>query len=112
MITHLKGKLVEKTPTSVVVECSGVGYVANISLHTYSLLPESENIKLYTYLLVREDAHTLYGFYEPSEREIFRLLISVSGVGASTAIFQLMKGTPDTVAVTLPTLVAAYPKFM
>ena len=85
MIAHIQGKLVEKTPTDVVIDCSGVGYLINISLHTYSLLPSSENIKLYTHLLIREDAHTLYGFVEKSEREIFKMLISVSGIGASIA---------------------------
>lgn len=94
MITHLKGRLVEKTPTHVVIECNGVGYEVNISLHTFSLIPESENVKLYTFLLVREDSHTLYGFYEPSEREIFKLLISVSGVGASTARTMLSSLSP------------------
>lgn len=85
MIAHLQGRLVEKTPTDVVIDCNGVGYQVNISLHTFSLLPDSENIKLYTYLLIKEDAHTLYGFAEKAERELFKLLISVSGVGAGTA---------------------------
>jgi len=97
MITHLKGKLVEKTPTSVVIECNGVGYEIHISLHTFSLIPESENVKLFTHLLVREDSHTLYGFFEPSEREIFKLLISVSGVGASTARTMLSSLSPKQV---------------
>ena len=85
MIHHLTGKLVEKNPTHVVVECSGVGYFVNISLNTFSLLPEGEAIQIYTHLQVKEDSHTLFGFMQKSEREIFRLLISVSGVGASTA---------------------------
>jgi holliday junction DNA helicase RuvA len=85
MIAHIQGKLVEKTPTDVVIDCGGVGYHVNISLHTYSLMPVTENIKLYTHLLIREDAHTLYGFVEKSEREIFKMLISVSGIGASIA---------------------------
>lgn len=97
MITHLKGKLVEKTPTSVVIECNGVGYEVHISLHTFSLIPESESVKLFTHLLVKEDSHTLYGFYEPSEREIFKLLLSVSGVGASTARTMLSSLTPKQV---------------
>ncbi len=97
MITHLKGKLVEKTPTSVVIECNGVGYEVHISLHTFSLLPESESVKLFTHLLVKEDSHTLYGFYEPSEREIFKLLISVSGVGASIARTMLSSLSPKQV---------------
>ncbi|MFV5694628.1 Holliday junction branch migration protein RuvA [Flavobacterium sp. LB3P122] len=85
MIAHIAGKLVEKTPTQVVIDCGGVGYHVNISLHTYSLLPNTEFIKLYTHLQIKEDAHTLFGFVEKSEREIFKLLLSVSGIGASIA---------------------------
>lgn len=85
MIAHIQGKLVEKTPTEVVIDCSGVGYHINISLHTYSLLPASDHIKLFTYLQIKEDAHTLFGFVEKSEREIFKMLLSVSGIGASIA---------------------------
>ncbi len=85
MIAHLQGRLVEKTPTEVVIDCGGVGYHVNISLHTYSLLPSSENIRLFTHLQIKEDAHTLFGFMERSERELFRLLISVSGIGAGIA---------------------------
>ncbi len=85
MISHLQGKLVEKSPTHVVIECSGVGYHVNISLHTYSLLPTTDFLKLYTYLQIKEDAHTLFGFIEKSEREIFKHLLSVSGIGASIA---------------------------
>jgi Holliday junction DNA helicase RuvA len=84
MINHLRGKLVEKNPTYAVVECAGVGYFVNISLQTFSALPDSESIYLYTHLIVKEDAHTLYGFHSQLEREVFRLLISVSGVGPST----------------------------
>ena len=97
MITHLKGKLVEKNPTYVIVECAGVGYFLNISLHTFSLLTDEENIQLYTHLQVREDSHTLFGFAERTEREIFRLLISVSGIGSSTARTMLSSMTPDQV---------------
>lgn len=85
MITHLQGKLVEKSPTQVVIDCGGVGYHVNISLHTYSLLPATDFIKLFTHLQIKEDAHTLFGFVEKSEREIFKLLLSVSGIGASIA---------------------------
>ena len=85
MIAHLQGKLVEKSPTQVVIDCGGVGYHVNISLHTYSLLPNTDFIKLYTHLQIKEDAHTLFGFVEKSEREIFKLLLSVSGIGASIA---------------------------
>lgn len=85
MIAHLQGRMVEKSPTEVVIDCGGVGYRVNISLHTYSLLPATENIKLFTHLQIKEDAHTLYGFVEKSERELFRLLLSVSGIGAGIA---------------------------
>ena len=97
MITHIQGRLVEKNPTDVVIDCNGVGYSINISLHTFSQIPTSENVKLYTHLQVREDAHILYGFSSVVEREIFRLLISVSGVGASTARTMLSSLSPEQV---------------
>lgn len=97
MITHLQGRLVEKNPTDVVVDCNGVGYFINISLHTFSELPSNENVKLFTHLLIREDSHTLYGFSSVVEREIFRLLISVSGVGASIARTMLSSLAPEQV---------------
>lgn len=85
MIAHIQGKLVEKSPTEVVIDCSGVGYSVNISLHTYSLLPSTDFIKLFTHLIIKEDGHTLYGFVEKSEKEIFKMLITVSGIGAGIA---------------------------
>jgi Holliday junction DNA helicase RuvA len=97
MITHIQGKLVEKNPTDVVIDCNGVGYLLNISLHTYSQIPNKENLKLYAHLIVREDAHTLYGFSSVSEREIFKLLLSVSGIGAGTARTMLSSLTPQQV---------------
>jgi len=97
MITHIEGRLVEKNPTDVVIDCNGMGYFINISLHTYSEIPTSENVKLYTHLQVREDSHTLYGFSTMVEREIFRLLISVSGVGASIARTMLSSLSPEQV---------------
>ncbi|MBC3846126.1 Holliday junction branch migration protein RuvA [Winogradskyella echinorum] len=97
MITHLEGKLVEKNPTDVVIDCNGVGYFINISLHTFSQIPDRENLKLYTYLQVREDSHSLYGFSSKAEREIFKLLISVSGIGANTARTMLSSLTPEQV---------------
>ncbi len=97
MITHIQGKLVEKNPTHVVIDCNGVGYMLNISLHTYSQIPDNENLKLYTHLQVKEDAHTLYGFSSLAERDIFRLLISVSGIGSSTARTMLSSLTPKQV---------------
>lgn len=97
MITHIQGRLTEKNPTNVVIDCNGVGYLINISLHTFSQIPEKENLKLYTHLQVREDAHTLYGFSSLAEREIFRLLISVSGIGTNTARTMLSSLTPTQV---------------
>ena len=85
MITHIKGLLIEKTPTEVVIESNGVGYSINISLNTFSRLGEEDNIKLFTHQIIKEDSHSLYGFYEKSERFLFVKLISVSGIGASTA---------------------------
>ncbi len=95
MITHLRGRLVEKNPTYVVLDCNGVGYFINISLHTFSSLPNEENLQLYTHLQVKEDSHTLFGFMDAMEREIFRLLISVSGIGSSTARMMLSSLHPD-----------------
>ena len=94
MITQIKGKLIEKNPTQVVVDCNGIGYEINISLYTFSSLSSNENIKLFTHLQVREDAHILYGFFTVLERAIFRLLISVSGIGSSTARTMLSSLTP------------------
>ncbi len=94
MITHLSGKLVEKNPTYIIVECNGVGYFLNISLHTFSLLPSDEQIKIYTHLQVKEDSHTLFGFMEKAEREIFLLLISISGIGPSIARTMLSSLNP------------------
>lgn len=95
MITHIEGKLVEKNPTDVTIDCNGVGYFLNISLHTFGQVPDKEHLKLYTYLQVKEDGHTLYGFSTRIEREIFKLLISVSGIGASIARTMLSSLTPD-----------------
>ena len=95
MITHLKGRLVEKSPTDVVIDCNGIGYLVHISLHTYSQIPDQEQISLYTYLQVKEDAHNLFGFSTKTERELFKLLLSVSGVGASTARTMLSSLDPQ-----------------
>lgn len=95
MIAYLKGKLVHKEPTHVVVEVNGVGYQVGISLHTFSEIKDREDIKLATYLVVREDAHILYGFSSDSEKQMFQMLISVNGVGPSTALVVLSYLTPD-----------------
>ena len=95
MITQLKGRMVEKSPTEVVIDCNGVGYLVNISLNTFSKLTDSESISLFTHLQVKEDSHTLFGFFEKTERNLFRQLISVSGIGASTARTMLSSLSPN-----------------
>ena len=85
MIYHLNGRLIEKHPTHVVIECGGVGYLVSISLTTFEALPNDETLFLNIHMVVREDSQTLYGFATKEERSMFLLLISVSGVGANTA---------------------------
>jgi len=84
MIAYLNGKLTLKTPTYIYIDVNGVGYHANISLNTYSELEALDSAKIYTYLMIREDSHTLYGFFTEEERNLFTLLISVSGIGGNT----------------------------
>jgi holliday junction DNA helicase RuvA len=98
MIAHLNGRLVEKTATHLVIECGGVGYFVKISLNTYSKIGSDESIKILTQLMVREDAHVLYGFFAESERTMFNHLISVSGIGANTAILMLSSLTSEEIA--------------
>lgn len=85
MIEYLKGDLSELTPTTATVECHGVGYLANISLNTYTAIQNRPQVKLYVYEAIREDAYVLYGFADKRERELFLQLISVSGIGGNTA---------------------------
>ena len=85
MIHHLNGRLIEKHPTHIVIECGGVGYLVSISLTTFEALPDDETLFLNIHMVVREDSQTLYGFATKEERSMFLLLISVSGVGANTA---------------------------
>lgn len=89
MIAFLKGKLIHKDPTYVVIDVNGVGYHVHISLQTYSEIKDQENIILFTHLNIREDAHILFGFSKETERKMFQMLISVNGVGPSTAIVML-----------------------
>ena len=95
MITQIKGRLIEKTPTYLVIDCNGIGYEVNISLNTFSSISSEENIQLFTHLQIREDAHILYGFFTVAERTVFRLLISISGIGTSTARTMLSSLTPN-----------------
>ncbi|MCB0635494.1 MAG: Holliday junction branch migration protein RuvA [Lewinella sp.] len=95
MISYIKGRITFKNPTFVVVEAAGIGYHINISLHTYAQIEKAEDVRLLTHLHIKEDAHTLYGFAEDSERQLFRLLISVSGIGPTTAQLALSALTPD-----------------
>lgn len=97
MITQLKGLLIEKYPTHLVIDCNGLGYEVNISLHTFGQLKKQDNIKIYTHLQIKEDAHILYGFITELERAVFRLLISVSGIGTSIARTMLSSLTPEEV---------------
>ena len=95
MITKITGRLVEKSPTELVIDCNGIGYLVNISLNTFSMIGDDENISLFTYLQVKEDSHTLFGFCDKQERNLFKKLISVSGIGASTARTMLSSLTPE-----------------
>ena len=101
MIAHIQGKLVEKTPTEVVIDCNGVGYHMNISLHTYTLLPKTDFVKLFTHLIIKEDSHSLYGFVEKSEKEIFKMLLTVSGIGAGIARTMLSSLEPKQIIQSL-----------
>ena len=97
MYDYIQGRLVEKNPAYAVVDVGGIGYLLNISIHTYSMLREDEKCILYTHLVVREDDMLLYGFADQSERELFRQLISVSGVGVNTARIILSSLSPEEV---------------
>ena len=95
MITQIKGRLVEKNLTNVVIDCHGVGYYINISLNTHSQIGNSEELLLFTHLHIKEDSHTLYGFVTQNERSIFKLLISISGIGPSIARTMLSSMDPN-----------------
>lgn len=95
MFDYLRGLIAELTPTYAVVECGGVGYIVTISLQTYTQLEGREEALVYVHHIVREDAEILYGFADRAEREIFRLLIGVSGVGGGTARMILSTYTPS-----------------
>lgn len=103
MITHLNGRLIEKTATSLVVECNGVGYEVRVSLNTSSAVGDEESIKIFTQFVVREDVQILYGFHDKEERELFNLLTSVSGIGPATAIIMLSGLEPIEIATAIAT---------
>lgn len=95
MITYLRGNITQKTPTYIVIEAAGVGYLVHISLHTFSQIEKKEEVKILTHLNIKEDSHSLYGFAEETERSLFRHLISVSGIGPNTAQIMLSSLNPD-----------------
>jgi len=101
MFEYIKGILEEITPSNAVVEAGGIGYSLNISVNTYSQIHQQKNVKLFLHHVVREDAELLYAFAEKSERDLFRLLISVSGVGPNTARIMLSSLTPSEVATAI-----------
>ncbi|MEX0882828.1 MAG: Holliday junction branch migration protein RuvA [Cyclobacteriaceae bacterium] len=94
MIAYLKGKLTYKDPTFVIIDINGIGYQVKISLNTYSAIKDEENILLHTYLHIKEDAHTLYGFKEEKEKQSFLDLISITGVGPNTGLMILSSLNP------------------
>ena len=103
MIAHLNGKLIEKNPTTLIIECAGVGYEVKISLTTFSAIGPAESIMIFTQHIVREDAQLLYGFATKEEREMFNHLISVSGIGPNTAMIMLSSLSPEEVAHAIQT---------
>ncbi len=103
MIAQLNGKLIEKNPTELVIDCGGVGYDVKISLNTYTNIGTSEAIRVFTKLIVREDAQILYGFATKEEREMFNYLISVSGIGPNIAMVMLSSMVPEEIAYAIQT---------
>lgn len=101
MIAHLNGKLAEAYPTHLIVECGGVGYKVNISLNSFSKFEKTGDIKIFTHLIVREDAQILYGFHSKNERELFLKLISVNGVGPASAMMMLSSLEPEEIIVAI-----------
>jgi len=101
MFEYIKGTLTEKNPTYCVVEAGGIGYFINISLTTFVQIQHLEQCKLLLHQVIREDAHLLFGFFSPHERELFRQLITVSGIGANTARMMLSSLKPDELSITI-----------
>jgi Holliday junction DNA helicase RuvA len=98
MIAHINGKLIEKNPTTLIIDCNGLGYEVKISLNTFSAIGSEEAVKVYTQFIVREDAQLLYGFATKEERDMFNHLISVSGIGPNTAMIMLSSLVPEEIA--------------
>ncbi len=103
MYEFIRGIIVERNPAHIVIEAGGVGYFINISLNTYSKFNNQKEGLIYLHQVIRDDAHVLYGFADKTERDLFRNLISVNGVGSSTAIMMLSSLTPDEIAVAVTT---------
>lgn len=103
MIAHLNGRLIEKNPTNLIIECGGVGYFVKISLNTFSAIGTTESVKVLTQQIIREDAHLLFGFATPEERDVFNFLLSVSGIGPNTAILMLSSMSPNEIANAIQT---------
>lgn len=101
MIAYLNGKLAYKEPAFVIVECNGIGYEVKISLNTYSKIGAKEEVKLHTYLMIKEDAHTLYGFLDRKEKVLFLQLLGVQGVGGNTAMTILSSIEPTDLVVVI-----------
>ena len=101
MIAQLNGRLIEKNPTSLIIDCGGVGYLVSISLNTFSAIGSDEAVRIYTKMIVREDAQLLYGFADETEREMFNHLISVSGIGPNTAMIMLSSLIPQEIAAAI-----------
>ncbi len=103
MYEYIRGTIADISPANVIVEAGGIGYFVNISLNSYSKLNGKKEVRLFLHQIVREDSHTLYGFAETSERELFRNLISVNGVGANTAIMMLSSLSPEELTAAVST---------
>jgi Holliday junction DNA helicase RuvA len=103
MYEYIRGIIIERNPAHIVIEAGGIGYFVNISLNTYSKFNQKKEGLIYLHQVIRDDAHVFYGFADKSERDLFRSLISVNGVGSNTAIMMLSSLTPDEIAVAVTT---------
>ncbi|GIV42172.1 MAG: Holliday junction ATP-dependent DNA helicase RuvA [Vicingaceae bacterium] len=103
MFAYISGKISEIFPNYLIIDCQGVGYFVHISLQTYSKLQNTQQALIYTQLIIREDAHLLYGFATKEEKELFNLLIGISGIGPSTALIMLSSHSPDEIKQAIST---------